>query len=288
MKLGQKGVLWFTDGLSPAQLIELAQTTERLGYSALWYPEVFTYECFAMGGFLLHHTERLTICSGIANIYARDPTATKQGQYSLSRMSGGRFVLGLGVSHVPLVQDARGHEYRRPVATMRSYLDALDRVQLQPALEHDAPVILAALGPKMLELAGNRTQGAFPYNTTPEHTAQARQIIGPDKCLIVDQKVLLTEDAAVARQAARQTMAFYLPLTNYRANWFRLGFTEEDLADGGSDRFLDAMVAWGNEKTLHARVQAHLDAGSNQVCIQPLRADGQAVPDYDAMRALAG
>ena len=104
-------------------------------------------------------------------------------------------MLGLGVSHVPLVQDARGHEYHRPVATMRKYLDALDRVQLQPALEHDAAVVLAALGPKMLELAGSRTQGAFPYNTTPAHTAQAREIIGPDKCLVVDQKVLLTEDA---------------------------------------------------------------------------------------------
>jgi probable F420-dependent oxidoreductase len=287
MQFGQKGILWFTDTLSPIQLIELAQTTERLGYSALWYPEVFTYECFAMGGFLLNHTEKLTICSGIANIYARDPMATKQGQYSLSRMSEGRFVLGLGVSHLPLVQDARGHEYRRPVATMRNYLDALDRIQLQPALEHDAPVVLAALGPKMLELAGNRTQGAFPYNTIPEHTAQARQILGPDKCLIVDQKVLLTEDEAVARQVARQTMAFYLPLPNYRANWLRLGFTEDDLANGGSDRFLDAMIAWGDEKTLHARVQAHLDAGADQVCIQPLRADGQAVPDYNAMRALA-
>jgi probable F420-dependent oxidoreductase len=287
MQIGKTGVFWFTDTLSPRQLIELAQTTETLGYSALWYPEVFTYECFALGSFLLSHTENLTIGSGIANIYARDPMATKQGQYSLSRMSEGRFVLGLGVSHVGLVQDARGHEYRRPVATMGKYLDALDHISLQPALEHAAPTVLAALGPKMLELAGRRTQGAFPYNTTPEHTAQARGILGPDKWLIVEQKVLLTTDAGVARQVARQAMAFYLPLTNYRANWFRIGFTEEDLANGGSDRFLDAMVAWGDETTLRGRIQAHLDAGASHVCIQPLRADGQPTPDYEAMRVLA-
>ncbi len=288
MKLGQTGIIWFTDTLAPEQLIELAHHTENLGYSALWYPEVFTYECFALGGFLLSHTTNLLICSGIANIYARDATASKQGQYSLARMSGGRFVLGLGVSHVPLVKDARGHEYRRPVTAMRGYLDALDQIHIQPALEVQSPTVLAALGPKMIELAGQRTSGAFPYNTTPEHTQRARQILGPDKWLCAEQKVLFTKDAGTARNVARQAMAFYLPLSNYRANWLRIGFTEDDLGNGGSDRFLDAMVAWGDEKAIRARIKAHIDAGASHVCIQPLRVDGQPGPDYDAMKMLAG
>jgi probable F420-dependent oxidoreductase len=288
MELGRTGVFWFTDTLAPEQLIELAQRTERLGYAALWYPEVFTYECFALGSFLLTHTSTLIIGSGIANIYARDATATKQGQYSLTRMSGGRFVLGLGVSHVPLVQDARGHQYERPVATMRAYLDAMEKVgPIQPPLDTTPPTILAALGPQMTRLAGARTAGPFPYNVTPEHTAQARIAIGPEKWLCVEQKVVLTRDRSKAREVARQAMAFYLPLTNYRANWARLGFGEDDLEGGGSDRFLDAMVAWGDEKAIRQRIDAHFDAGASHVCMQPLHPDGQPLPDYKALAALA-
>lgn len=288
MDLGQKGVFCFTDALNPAQLIELAQRTEQLGYSALWYPEVLGYESFALGGFLLAHTTNLIIASSIANIYARDPTATKQGQHSLAKLYGGRFMLGLGVSHVPLVEDARGHQYRQPVATMRAYLDSLDKATpIAPPLDEPPPTVLAALGPRMTALAGARTAGAFPYNVTPEHTAQARAIIGPEKWLCVEQKVLLTTDPAKARELARQAMAFYLPLTNYRANWLRLGFSDEDLAGGGSDRFLDAMVAWGNEAAIRQRIQAHFDAGASHVCIQPLHPDGQSLPDLHALAALA-
>src|SRR5215813_10323451 len=251
MELGKLGVFCFTDALTPAQLTELAQQTERLGYAALWYPEVFGYESFALGSFLLHQTETLIIASGIANIYARDATTAKQGQHTLATLSGGRFLLGLGVSHVPLVQDARGHQYREPVAMMRTYLDAMDKAAaIAPPLEESAPTVLAALGPQMTALAAARTAGAFPYNVTPEHTARARAIVGPDKWLCVEQKVLLTTDPAKARQVARQTLAFYLPLTNYRNNWKRLGFGDEDLADGGSDRFLDAMVSWGSEAAI--------------------------------------
>lgn len=288
VELGRTGVFWFTDTLEPPQLIELAQRSEQLGYSALWYPEVFSYECFALGSFLLAHTDNLTIASGIANIYARDATATKQGQYTLAKVSGGRFLLGLGVSHVPLVEDARGHQYRRPVATMRAYLDAMDNAgAFAPPLDETPMTVLAALGPKMTRLAGARTAGAFPYNVTPEHTEQARAIIGAEKWLCVEQKVLLVTDPAQAREVARQAMAFYLPLSNYRANWKRLGFTEDDLADGGSNRFLDAMVAWGNETTIRQRIQAHFDAGASHVCIQPLHPDGKPLPDFNALSALA-
>jgi probable F420-dependent oxidoreductase len=207
MELGKLGVFCFTDALTPAQLTELAQQTEHLGYAALWYPEVFSYESFALGSFLLHQTETLIIASGIANIYARDATAAKQGQHTLAMCSGGRFLLGLGVSHVPLVEDARGHHYRPPVETMRAYLDGMDKASaIAPRLEAPPPTVLAALGPQMTALAAARTAGALPYNVTPEHTARARGILGPDKWLCVEQKVLLVTDAATARQVTVQVV----------------------------------------------------------------------------------
>ena len=288
MELGKLGVFCFTDTLTPAQLTELAQRTESLGYAALWYPEVLSYESFALGSFLLHETENLIIASGIANIYARDAAAAKQGQHTLATLSGGRFLLGLGVSHVPLVEDARGHQYSRPVTTMRAYLDTMEKAAaMAPQLDEPPPTVLAALGPKMTELAAAHTAGALSYNVTPEHTAGAREIVGPDKWLCVEQKVLLVKDPAKAREVARQTMAFYMPLPNYRNNWLRLGFSEADLADGGSNRFLDAMVAWGDESVIQGRIQEHFDAGASHVCIQPLHPDGQPLPDLNARAALA-
>jgi probable F420-dependent oxidoreductase len=288
MDLGTWGVFYFTDVLTPAQLTELAQRTEQLGYTVLWYPEVLGYESFALGSFLLTQTTRLVIASGIANMYARDATTAKQGQHTLAKLSGGRFLLGLGVSHVPLVEEARGHQYRPPVATMRAYLEAMDKaVAIAPSLEEPPPTVLAALGPQMTALAAARTAGALPYNVTPEHTARARAILGPDRWLCVEQKVLLVTDATKAREVARQAMAFYLPLPNYRQNWQRLGFREEDLAHGGSNRFVDAMVAWGDESAIRQRLQAHVDAGASHVCIQPLHPDGQPLPDFNALAALA-
>jgi probable F420-dependent oxidoreductase len=288
MELGKLGVFCFTDTLTPAQLRDLAQRTERLGYAALWYPEVLGYESFALGSFLLSQTESLIIAAGIANIYARDATAMKQGQHTLAKLSGGRFLLGVGVSHVPLVENARGHQYGRPVASMRAYLEAMDKAAaIAPPLDEPPPMVLAALGPQMTALAAARTAGALPYNVTPAHTARAREILGPDKWLCVEQKVLLLQDPARARAVARQTLAFYMPLTNYRNNWRRLGFGEEDLMGGGSDRFLDAMVAWGDERAIRQRIQDHFDAGASHVCIQPLHPHGQALPDLDALAALA-
>jgi len=289
MDLGRKGVFWFTDALTSAQLVELAQRTEELDYTALWYPEALGYESFSLGSFLLSHTNKLIVASGIANIYARDAAATKQGQHTLAKLYGGRFLLGLGVSHPPMVENARGHQYRQPVATMRAYLGDMDKaVGIAPSLDEPPPIVLAALGPQMTALGGRRTNGVFPYNVTPEHTARARAFIGPDKWLCVEQKVLLVTDPTKAREVARQAMAFYLPLTNYRNNWKRLGFSDEDLSGGGSERFLDAMVAWGNEAAIRQRVQAHFDAGASHVCIQPLSPDGQPLPDFNALKALAG
>ncbi len=288
MELGKLGVWCSTDALTPEQLKELAQSTERLGYAALWYVEAFGYESFSLGSFLLNQTETLNIASGIANIYGRDATAAKQGQHSLAKFSGGRFLLGLGVSHTPLVEDARGHQYAKPLPTMRAYLDGMEKAAaIAPPLEEPPPTVLAALGPKMTELAAARTAGALAYNVTPEHTVRAREILGPDKWLCVEQKVLLVSDPGKAREVARQVMAYYTPLPNYRDNWQRLGFSETDLADGGSDRFLDAMVAWGDELVIQRRIQEHFDAGASHVCIQALNPDGQPMPDLDALAALA-
>lgn len=288
MELGKLGVWCLTDTLTPAQLTELAQHTERLGYAALWYPEALRYESFALGSFLLHQTETLIIATGIANIYARDATATKWGQHTLATCYGGRFLLGLGVSHTPLVDDLRGHRSGKPVATMRAYLDAMDKAAANaPPLEDPPPTVLAALGPRMTALAAARTAGAMPYNVTPAHTARARALLGPDKWLCVEQKILLVQDPTKAREVARQTLAFYLPLPNYRNNWLRLGFSEEDLADGGSNRFLDAMVAWGGKSAIQQRLQEHFDAGASHVCIQALHPDGHPRPDLHALAALA-
>lgn len=288
MELGKLGASCFTDPLTPEQLKELAQNTERLGYGALWYVEAIGYESFSLGSFLLNQTETLNIASGISNIYGRDATAPKQGQHSLAKFSGGRFLLGLGVSHKPLVEDARCHQSGKPLATMSAYLDAMENATaIAPPLEAQPPTVLAALGPKMTELAGARTDRALSYNVTPEHTARAREILGPDKWLCVEQKVLLVSDPGKAREVARQTMAFYMPLPNYRNNWHSLGFSETDLADGGSDRFLDAMVAWGDESTIQRRIQEHFDGGASHVCIQPLHPDGQAAADLNALTALA-
>lgn len=288
MELGRKGVFWFADTLDRMQLVELVQRCERLRYSALWYPEVLSYECFSLGSFLLAHSEKLIVASGIANIYARDPTAAKQGQHTLGKLYGGRFLLGLGVSHPQLVADMRGHQYRHPLTAMQAYLDGMEKAAVAfPALSARPPIVLAALGPRMVALGGARTAGIHPYNVTPEHTASARAIIGPDKWLCVEQKVLLLADAGKAREIARQTMAFYLPLPNYRNNWKRLGFSDEDLDDGGSNRFLDAMVAWGTETAINRRIEAHFDAGASHVCIQPLHPDGQSIPDYNVLEALA-
>jgi probable F420-dependent oxidoreductase len=288
MELGRLGVFCFTDALTPAQLTELAQRTESLGYAALWYPEVLSYESFALASFLLHETETLIVASGIANIYARDATAAKQGQHTLARLFNGRFILGLGVSHTALVTDARGHRYDKPVSTMRAYLDAMDKAAaIAPPVDESPPTVLAALGPRMTKLAADRTAGALPYNVTPGHTARAREIVGPDKWLCVEQKVLLVNDPTKAREIARQTMSFYMPLPNYRNNWQRLGFSEDDLSNGGSDRFLDAMVAWGDESAIQRRIQEHFDAGASHVCIQPLHPEGQPLPDLNSLTALA-
>ncbi len=288
MQLGRLGVWTFLDLLSADDSAAFARRIEGLGYSALWIPEAVGRDPFAFLGYLAARTERLLLATGIANIYARDPMAMRASQQTLAELSAGRFLLGLGVSHQHLVTGLRQHEYRPPVAAMTEYLDAMQHAFYRgPEPAEEAPIVLAALRPAMLRLARDTARGAHPYLTPPEHTARAREILGPRAWLAPEQMVLLERNADAARSVARATMQIYLGLPNYQHNLKWLGFGEDDIANGGSDRLVDAIVAWGDEAAIARRIQAHHDAGADHVCIQPLRPDGQPGPDLRALEALA-
>ncbi len=286
--LGELGVWTWMDSLPAPEAAAFAQRLENWGYTALWVPEAVGREPFAFLGFLAGRTERLVLATGIANLYARDPLTTQAARHTLGELSGGRFVLGLGVSHAPLVSGVRGHAYGKPLTTMREYLEAMEKAPYAgPKADPPAPVVLAALREKMLGLAGERAAGAHPYLVPPEHTARARKILGDGPLLAPEQKVLLETDAGNARRVARKALAMYLALPNYQNNLRWLGFDDADLADGGSDRLVDALVAWGDEAAIAARIRAHREAGADHVCIQPLRPDGRPGPDLRALEALA-
>jgi probable F420-dependent oxidoreductase len=288
MRLGPIGVWYFTESLSAQAAAEAVQRIESLGYSALWIPEAVGRHPFAHAAWLLAKTERLIVATGIANIYARDPAASAAAQKTLAEQSNGRFLLGLGVSHRPMVEGVRGHKYESPVATMRQYLERMAKapyMAVPPA--EPPPTVIAALGPQMLKLAATMTQGAHPYFTTPEHTAMARKLMGPNAWLCVEQKVLLETDPTKARALGRAAATIYLGLENYRNNWKRLGFSDSDFANGGSDRFIDATIAWGDLGAIQKRIRAHQDAGASHVCIQPINPDGVPLPDWRVLEALA-
>ena len=282
-RLGRLGVWYPIDRLDGAGLRRLLGKVEELGFSTFWYPEALGYESLSIASFMLANTSRLIIGSSIANIYARDPFTARRGLRTLSSLYDDRFVLGLGVSHAPMVE-RRGHVYDKPVPTMRRYLEG---VYEDPSNAGDWPLMIAALGPLMLKLAAERTAGALPYNVTPEHTREARAALGPGKLLAVEQKVCLETDAATARGLARHELHRYMAMTNYRNNWLRIGFTEADLADGGSDKFIDAMVLWGDAATIARGLTAHLQAGADQVCIQPVHAEEDSDARDRTLAALA-
>jgi probable F420-dependent oxidoreductase len=255
---------------------DAAQEIESLGYTTLWVPEAVGREPFVASAVLLAATTRLKLATGIANIYARDPMTTVGAQKTLAEAFPGRFLLGLGVSHAHLVQHLRKHEYSKPLSYMKAYLEAMDGAMFAAAAPAEDPGrVIAALGPKMLEVAATQANGAHPYFTTPEHTATARQVMGPDALLAPEQMVVLDTDPSSAREVARAGMSVYLRAPNYVNNLRRLGFGDEDWADhkNPSDRLVDAIVAWGDVDALAARVKAHHDAGADHVCVQVLRAD---------------
>ena len=283
MQYGRFGFWYPTDRLDGAELGELVRGAEALGCSHFWYPESTGYESLSLAGHLLAQSSRIAVGSSIANIYARDPVTARNGRRTLADFSGERFVLGLGVSHPPLVETLRGHRYAGPVAAMRRYLEGI--AAEGPPLDDPArPVVVAALGPRMLALAAELCRGAIPYNVTPEHTERARAILGPGRWLAVEQKICLLEDADAARAAAREELARYMRLDNYRNNWLRTGFAADDMEGGGSDRLMDAMVAWGGAEQVAERLREHFDAGADQVCIQPIAAAGP--PDWQGLEAV--
>jgi probable F420-dependent oxidoreductase len=284
MKLGRLGVWYSADKCSATQVAELATVVERNGYSAYWYPESRGFESLSLAAHLLANSDKLMVGSSIANIYARDPFTARQGMVTLNSFYGDRFILGLGVSHRPMVEGVRGHRYDKPIGTMRAYLDGVHSGLPTGA---QAPVVVAALGPKMLELSAQKSMGAVPYNVTPRHTAIAKKILGPNKVLAVEQKVTIETDAAKARALGRKELARYMVLENYRNNWLREGFSEADLANGGSDRFIDAMCLWGDADTVRRGLRRHFEAGATHVCLQPVHEEGNMAARDKIIETLA-
>lgn len=288
MELGRLGVWLGMDRLNAAAGAAFARRVEEWGYGALWLPESRGRNALVHSAWLLANTRKLIVATGIANIYARDPMAMANGQRALAEQSDGRFLLGVGVSHRPMVEGLRNHVYGKPVATMRAYLEAMREAPYQaPAPSATPPTVVAALGPRMMALSAELADGAHPYNSIPAHTAEARRILGPGKILAPEVWVLLEADPATARRASREALANYLRLENYVNAWRQQGFSDADMAAGGSDRFVDAIVAWGDESAIRTRIQEHWDAGADHVCIQPIGARDAGELDERVLELLA-
>jgi probable F420-dependent oxidoreductase len=272
--LGRVGVWSFAlQTQTAAQEQEAVAAYRAAGYRATWFPEsVGSKEAFSHAAVLLAATTDGVVATGIANIYARDPMAMMNGARTLAEAYPGQFVLGIGVSHAPAVA-TRGAVYEKPLTRMAHYLDAMDAVTWSGAAVGRPPIVLAALGPRMLELAAERTDGAHPYFVPVEHTALARRIMGPDALLLTEVTAVLDTDPERARRTASAFAERYLQSANYVANLKRLGYTDADVAGGGSDRLLDEVVPQGDVARIVAVVRAHLDAGADHVCVQLRAAD---------------
>jgi probable F420-dependent oxidoreductase len=288
LELGPVGI-WthHLDTQSVRRARELAAELDALGYGAIWLPEAMGRDPMVHATVLLDATERIVLATGIASIWNRTPLAMASAHRTLTSAFPDRFLLGLGVSHGPMVEGMLGERYERPFTKMRSYLDAMDAAPYMARAPESPPQrVLAALGPKMLRLAAERASGAHPYFVPVEHTAMARDVLGDGPLLCVEQAVLLETDAGAARAAAREHMAIYLTLPNYTNNLRRLGFGDDDLDGAGSDKLVDAIVAWGDLDAVVSRVRAHHEAGADHVCLQVL-GTSMREPPVDQWRALA-
>lgn len=290
MQLGRIGA-WFGGYGFPADVDrDNARRLEQLGYSALWFGEApGGKEAFTRAATLLAATDSLVVATGIASVWGRDPLNAASAIRTVAEAFPGRLIAGLGISHPPAVA-ARGEEYRRPLSAMADYLARLHAAEhLSPQPAEPAPIVLAALRPRMLELARQSADGAHPYFVPVEHTRRARSVLGDDRLLAPELAVVLEPDPVEARRLARlHTGSFYLGAPNYVENLRWLGFDDADFADGGSDRLVDAVVAWGDESAIVARIVEHLDAGADHVCLQPVTtvrplSDG---PDHAALDVL--
>jgi probable F420-dependent oxidoreductase len=263
MELGRIGIwsrhLWG----ERARVMETAAELEYLGYGTLWFPNARSM--FERARDLLDATRRVVVAPGIASIWTHTAADAAAAHHALTQAHPGRFLLGLGVSHAHLVDREEPGRYSRPLTRMREYLDSLDRASTPVPSEER---ILAALGPRMLELARDRSAGAHPYLGTVEHTRRARGVLGPGPLLAPELAVVVETDPSQARAIARQHLTFYLQAPNYTNNWLRVGFTPDDLADGGSDRLVDEVVAWGSTDAIRERIAQHHEVGADHVCLQ--------------------
>ena len=287
-RFGRVGVWLGGLGLVPSSRErDVVRRVEELGYGAIWFGEAFqNREALSHAAILLSATSAIPVATGIANIWARDAAAAVNGANTLNEAFPDRFLLGLGVSHAPIV-NPRGHEYARPLAAMRAYLDAMDAHDYTaPAPEHPPARVLAALRPRMLELAAERAAGAHPYFVPPGHTRRARERLGAGPFLAPEQAVVLESDPTRARELARRHMRVYLHLPNYLDNLRTLGFDDGDLADGGSDRLVDAIVAWGDVDAIVRRVREHIEAGADHVPIQAIAESSDGA--LDVLAEIAG
>jgi len=278
------GVWWASQTWFMPAAQEVARDIEALGYGSLFIPDVGLKDCLVESAAFLSATERLVVGTGIANIHVRLPSVAEGGGRTLSALHPGRFVLGLGVSHGPLVQNMFGLSYEKPLASMRAYLDRM--AALPETIEPGAgrPTrLLAALGPKMIELSGTHADGAHPYLVTPEQTATTRQILGADRWVVSEQAVVVGEGADEQLRRAHLHLDVYSGLPNYRNSWLRQGFDESDLVRGGSDRLARGIVGMGSVDQAAATVTAHLDAGADHVVVQVL---GDGDPTWDPRPAL--
>ncbi|MGE0827454.1 MAG: TIGR03620 family F420-dependent LLM class oxidoreductase [Candidatus Binatia bacterium] len=287
MDIRKLGVLGFVDGFRGPQVVEFARKVEQLGYSVLWVPDVMGREIFSLSAQLLGQTERLIVGTGVAIIYAYEPVAVAAASNTLGEFFEDRFILGLGVSnHTYNVK--RGIGYQQPVTFMREYLEKMKATPyVAPPPQHHPPIVLAGMMPKMLQLSATATKGTLTYLTTTEQVARAREALGPRAWLCAVQVVILEADAAKARSIARRYIATYLAIEHYLYRLRRLGFTDSDFANGGSDRLVDALIAWGKEDTIRQRIADQFTAGATHVSILPIDPNGGRAPDMRALEALA-
>jgi probable F420-dependent oxidoreductase len=305
MQLGSRGIWASLEALDLPARIDAAQRLERLGYSTLWQPMALQRDLTIVTSQILAETSELILATGIIPLFERIPAVMAAAHRTLDEQSGGRFLLGLGVSHPPIVEQMHGLVYGPPLTSMREYLDAIDRgpdmsIFLPPELDPKAapsdappvqtgpPRVLAALGPKMLALSRDRAQGAHPYFMPPAHTRDAREILGPNPFLCPEVKVVFETDPTKARSAARAAGATNIALENYRKTWRRYGFEDHDFENGGSGRLIDGTVAWGTQTQIETFLQSHLDAGATQICIHFVHPDGMGAGlDWRAVEAMA-
>lgn len=277
------GVLFFTDKMDGISLLEYAKRLEELGVHTLWLPELLGREPFSTAGALLAKTQTLRVGTGIANVYVRDPSSMVAGGRTLAELSRGRFELGLGVSNIG-ASLTRGYEWQPPLQKIRTYCDEMESVSID-SLEPQTPppLYIAAHGPRLLEFASKRTNGALTYLMTPKHTKYAREALGVQKKLHVGQFVLACEDSIRARKVARKAVKYYVSLDYYRREWRNQGFESADFENDGSDRLIDHLVAWGDVEEIRGQIHLHREAGANQIIIIPLNAKPGIEPDYDLL-----